>query len=313
VAGLLYVNWPHYLTERFETYHWLLWFSNAGLLVLSLWLWRRVAELLSFPSGGWWLWLLPSSLYFTLNRFDIFPVTLVLLSLYLLAQRRLRPAWVVYGLSIMAKVYPVFLLPLFWQLSRERGGTLGAMLTYTLSPVIGLLLGVYFVGGYEAVTVPFMLQLARGVDYGSLRALIEQLGLASVLWPMLALAGQLLLPVWWGLAALRPRFTLPVAAACALAALALLCLTNLYPFYSNQWWLWALPFVAWALPPQHRVVVVLYDLANYVQFPLAFELWGRESLGFADVVLVRVTLAAWLIVLLWRQLPKHWWGAHRTI
>ncbi len=307
VLGLLYVNWPHYLTQSFEAYHWLLWFSNAALLVLSMWLWFGIAKQLELSRGGWWLWLLPSSLYFSLNRFDIFPVALVLLSLYLLAKRHVRLAWVVYGLSIMAKVYPVFLLPFMWQLSRERGGTWGAMITYTLSPIVGLLFGLYAVGGFEAVVVPFMLQFGRAVDYGSLRGVAVQLGLGVSLWSLLWSFGQVLLPVWWGLRTVFSRTPLPYLAAISLAALSLLLLTNLSPFYSNQWWLWVLPFVAWVLPAPERVLALLYDLVNYVQFPLAFELAGKTGGVFALVVAIRGALLVWLLVALWQQLPKGWW------
>ena len=307
VLGLMYVNWPHYLVSGFEAYHWLLWISNAGLLLLAVWLWRRIAELLELPPGAWWLWLLPSSLYYTLNRFDIFPVCLVLLGLYLVLRQRFRSAWVVYGLSIMAKVYPIFLLPLFIQLTRQRVTAWWKYLPYLAAPVVGLLLGVYWVGGLPAVVVPFTLQLARGVDVGSLRAVLIQLGLGSSAWSVVAQVGQVALPAWWLVRVVVGKSPLPSRAGLTLAALSLLLLTNLYPFYSNQWWLWVLPFVAWVLPPPQRVVALFYDLVNYLQFPLGFELLGAQSTWFSLVVAWRVGLAAWLLVVLWRQLPRRWW------
>ena len=308
VLGLMYVNWPHYVTQSFESFHWLLWFSNAGLLLLSVWLWREIAELIGLSKGGWWLWLLPSSLYYSLNRFDIFPVCLVLISLYLLLHKYVRSAWVVYGLAIMAKTYPLFLLPLYLQLSREQKTSWHVFLPYLLAPILGLLFGAWSVGGWAAVVVPYTLQLARGVGLGSLRALAEQFGAAGSLWPAVAQLGQIIVPAWWFCRAVANKSPLTTRGLLALAAITLLLLTNLYPFYSNQWWLWVLPFVVWVLPPPYRWQVAAYDLVNYVQFPIAFQLWGQSSSLFSFVVAIRGALVLWLVVLLWQQLPRRWWS-----
>lgn len=310
--GLMYVNWPKFVVGDFSAYQWWLRLSNLVLYVAAGWLTWRLASGWA-PASAWWAWLLPSALYFSLNVFDIFPVCLVLASLYLVRQQHFRSGWFVYGLAIMAKVYPVALLPLYWWLTTPAAAgprRLWPYPLYALAAVVGLTLGTIASGGLPAAVVLYGMQVTRAAEPGSL------LFSLLTLWPALpayrpALHAlfhllQLFIPLWWLVRTWLAR-NLSMANHLTLAALSLLGLTLFNPFYSSQWWLWALPFVVFILPRRQWWLLVCYDALVYLQLPIAFQLFGWSSSAFTAVVLVRSGVLAFTMAVLWRQLPKRWW------
>lgn len=307
--ALIYTFLPHLLTDNFETYHWLLWISNAFLYILTGWLLYKLFSKFKITTKFmWWLWILPSAVYYSLNRFDIFPVFLVVLALYLVLTNHLRSGWLVYGLAIMAKLYPIFILPLFIATTKDKNKNYFNYLPYVIAPIIALTLGAIGAGGLLAAVVPYKVQLGRGIELGSLFSLVVMAwpNIKEYLGPIGQL-GQILLPFFWWLKVIWSKIRLSLFNNLTLAALSLLLVLTFYPFYSNQWWLWVLPFLILVIPPHKWWLVALYDVLNYLQYPIAFQFWGKNSLEFNLMTLVRSLVMIIIIGLLWRQLPRGWW------
>jgi len=307
--GLMYVNWPLFLTARFVPYTWWLWLTNSLLYVGVAWLTWQLGRLLGHtPRRTWWWWLLPSVTYYSLNRFDVLPVFLLALSLYLMLTNRLRSGWFTYGLSVMTKLYPLFLLPLVLSITRERGRPLRHYLPYLLAPVISLSWGMVEAGGPLAAVYPYLLQFIRPAEPGGWLALFVGV------WPMVlvvlavgAKLAQLVVPAWWLWLTVVKRVNLSLQTGFTLSALTLLLSIFFSTFYSSQWWVWLVPFLVLVLPPAAGLVVVVHDVLNYVQSPLMIELFNKASLPFNLVVGMRSAVMLVLISMVWRQLPHRWW------
>ncbi|MBI5733459.1 MAG: hypothetical protein HY973_00750 [Candidatus Kerfeldbacteria bacterium] len=302
--GVLYVWWPRLLTDNFEVYHWLLWISNGLFYVLAGWLTWRIAKIWQHGEAAWWLWLLPSVAYYSFNRFDIFPVVLLLLAVYSYGQNRVRLSGLCYGASIMAKFFPLLLFPLFWQLSKnQKPRNSVKFILYSLLPPLAFSLAVGLVGGSAAIFSPYILQMERSFEPGTIWFLL------TFVWPQInelvrsvTSLGQVIIPVVWGFQTLVNKLTATLLVNYHLAALTLLVFIFFNHFYSNQWWLWVVPWLAWIFPPQLFYWLGFYDILNYWQYPIAAELWGKASVAFNLAVVVRGGVLLVIIAILVKQL-----------
>ena len=301
--GVLYIWWPRLVTDNFETYHWLLWLSNAAGYVLAGWLTWRLAKLWQLRDGAWWLWLLPSAVYYSLNRFDILPVVLVLLSLYWFKGGSFRLSGVSFGAAVAAKFYPVLLVPLFWQLFKKQNLSPTRFVVYSLVPLLSLSLAAVIVGGGQAVWSPYVLQMSRIFEPGSIWFLL------AGLWPQindivrtLTSLAQVAVPIIWGIGSYLTKLPWRLEISLNLASLTLLGFVFFNHFYSNQWWLWILPWLALVFPVNLIYLLGVYDLVNYLEFPVAAELGGKGSLFFNWLVVVRSGLFLFIIAILVKQL-----------
>ncbi len=320
--GVLYVWWPRLVTDNFEVYHWLLWFSNAAAYVLAGWLTWRLARFWQLGESAWWLWLLPSAVYYSLNRFDILPVVLVLLSFYWFKSQRFRLAGVSFGAAVAAKFYPILLVPLFWQLFKKQkfGGfrrrnegylgcepveasSPGRFIVYSLVPLLSLSLAAGLVGGPQAVWSPYVLQMSRIFEAGSVWFLL--IGLwpqTSDLIRILTSVGQVAVPIIWGAASYLTKLPQGAEINLKLAGLTLLGFIFFNHFYSNQWWLWSLPWLALVFPVNLIYLLGAYDVLNYLEFPVAAEFLGKGSMLFNGLVAMRSGLLLFIMAILIRQL-----------
>ncbi len=301
--GVLYVWWPRLVTDNFEVYHWLLWFSNAVFYVLAGWLTARLAKLWQFPESAWWLWLLPSAVYYSLNRFDILPVVLVLLSLYWLKKDHRRLAGASFGAAVAAKFYPILLVPLFWQLFKRQKLSSSGFIIYSLVPLLSLSLATAVASGSEALWSPYVLQISRWYEPGSVWFLLmtlwpQTVGIISILTSL----GQVAVPIVWAAASYLTGRPWRAEINFKLASLTLLGVVLFNHFYSNQWWLWLLPYLALAFPVNLVHFLGAYDLVNYLEFPVVAELWGKSSSFFNWLVVVRSGLLLFIMAVLLRQL-----------
>lgn len=309
--ALTYVNWPRLFVNGFTAYSWLLWISNLLLFILAGWFtWDVGQRLLAGSGNAWWLWLLPSALHYSLNRFDIFPVCLVLASLWLMLRGSSRSGWLCFGLAVALKLYPLFLLPLFLAVARSRDEVRWWQhLTYAAAGFLGPSLGGAVVGGWSAVASSYLLQARRALEWGSTLWLLKRMGLDLGTTPLtyaLVKLVQFALPLWWFVRGLvRPKLNLRTHLT--YAALTLLVMLTLNPFYSNHWWLWLLPFMVFTVPLRWVWLPVAYDVVNFLQYPLVYDLFTDGGWQFAAAVAVRSVFLILLAVPLMRQLPRGWW------
>lgn len=312
VLALTYLTWPRLVVDSITSFTWLLQVSNLVLYAAAAWFtWDLGRRLPGTAGAAWFLWLLPSALYFSLNRFDILPAALVIAGVWCLMRGHGRSGWLCYGLAVAIKLYPLFIFPLFVSLAREYGqGRWWHNLPYAAAGILGPALGGVWTGGWLAVATPYTIQAIRNTFWGSTLWLFGGLGQPSLVHPTLVYValklGQLVVPLWW-LVHLIVRHRQNLRTQAVLACLTLLVLLLLNPFYSNQWWLWVLPFAALALPARWVWLAAAYDVVNYVQFPVVFYSLGWWNWTFILVVVVRSILLLLLMVPLARALPRGWW------
>jgi hypothetical protein len=232
------------------------------------------------------LLVLPASLYFALNRFDVLPALLVAFSLLCLGRRWLALSAVLLGLATLVKVYPIVLAPLVCRfLVSERRDCFHWTAVYGLTVAAGLLLPVW-AWGVEAALAPFWFQLSRPAEYGW--TLYGTLLPAAWADPTTAAAlfrfGTVLLTglaVFWR----RPA---DLAGLLRRGAIVLIVFVSLQVFWSPQWVLWLAPLLV-PLARMHGSVLALtvaLDLVGYVSFPVVFDQLSQPGVAAWRVPLI---------------------------
>jgi hypothetical protein len=258
----------------------------AVLLALSVALLRELGD------GPAWalLLLLPSSLYFGFNRFDVVVTTLVAGSLLLQLRGRGLLAAFVLGLAVMTKWFPIALAPLYCAYAFRRarrtqpGEPLGPLLARTwigpglvLSGVVFACLALTWVwgeGGWEAVRFVFdwhaevrqpnksslLMALTSDQQWGlfdaSARPTLEKVFKLLQLAPGFALA---LLPL---------RTPRALIAACLAATL---CAVLFSEFFSPQWVLWTTALSLLLAPRWRRFAVLTVALEVLLWLQMCFH------------------------------------------
>jgi uncharacterized membrane protein len=286
------------LATDYDRFAWT-WVTITMALYLGL-LHRLVTR---YPRPAVLLWLTPSAIHFSLYRYDVFAVIAALFAVESLRADRLRAAALLLGLVAALKGYSLFLLPAFlyyaWvkRGTREAGLTaviyvalfaLGNLATLAFSGVDGLMYAYRFhatrtfngESTYDAVTYVF------GPAFRDVFARFPRLPLAlQALGALLAVA-------------FRPRTHEQLMRAFLFATT---MFVSFSVFYSPQFVLWLVPFVAeWTMPVVSWLVVAL-SWVTFAYFPVAFFRKARHLSFFQSTVAlttaVRAVLLAAVVVL----------------
>ncbi|MEM7309631.1 MAG: glycosyltransferase family 87 protein [Planctomycetota bacterium] len=272
---------------------------------------------------GWaLLLLLPASLYFGFNRFDLVVTSLVALALHLQLSGRRRGAGFVLGVAIMTKWSPIVLLPLFlsqnvrllrappepgaepadWRTALIQGAIVPGALA---GVVIVALLGVTFFwhgGGVDAVRFVFDWHAnVRQPNHSSFLAILTN----PDSWGWFEPSARGSLERVFKLLQLAPGFLLALLPVRSNRALLLGCLTaTLFSivfseFFSPQWVIWVTA-LGLLLAPRSRLLlalVVALEVVMYVQLPY---LWyaAQASGDFASFWTITSVRMALLLVFL---------------
>jgi len=250
-------------------------------------------------SGPVILAVLPATLYFSLQRFDIVPALLTALGFTCLGRRRVIASAVFMAAATMVKLYPVVLVALLVRyLAAERKAMWTWMITYALT-LAAFLLPSLFLSGPAAVWAPLAFQLKREPEDWTLYGYILPTFLAAGWWGGLFRAGSLLL-VLGCLLWRRPR---DLAGMLRCGAIVLLVFVALQVFYSPQWIVWLTPLLI-PLAGRRRSIfwsVVALDLTTFLTFPLAFDMADIPAKSCSKVALIgaRFGVISFLAVSLW--------------
>lgn len=229
------------------------------------------------------LMLLPGTLYFTINRFDILPAFLSLLALWALQRERQALAGLLLGLGAMTKWYPALFLPVFlaYEFSRRRKIAWTLALAFGLT-CLAIVLSTLVWGGLEAVLIPYRFHAQRGMEQVALPVLLDVLLLriAGIHLPALFLPvfqALQFLPALLALFAKIRRFE-QVIAWTAITTAAFIIFSRIY---SPQWILWMMPlFLLIAHSKTDIALILLYNLITYANFPMAIDLQGGTSTAY---------------------------------
>ncbi len=240
-------------------------------------------------------------------RFDLVAVALSIWSLALLRQRREEPAGALLGLAVMAKLWPIALVPLFAFRRARRGLLVGAAVCLVLGAwwyLSGGVKGPFQVlsfrdtrGWHVESVVGSILWVLRGSAYREADAV--RIGDAA-LWAKAALFAGLVATqvVVWRRAARDRRDPFGAATLASVAALAVFT-----PVFSLQAAAWLLPFVALALDGDHD------ERHTAGVATVALVLTGVIGVVWRDHAAVPAGWIAWLVLLrnlVWIDIVVSW-------
>ncbi|OGL85197.1 hypothetical protein A3B36_01260 [Candidatus Uhrbacteria bacterium RIFCSPLOWO2_01_FULL_55_36] len=277
-----------------------------------------------------WLFLLPSVLYFTVNRFDVFPALALQLSLYVFIRGMHRRVWVWLAVSFLFKWYAGLLIPLYlvrtFDMVRnigERRRAFGGLLLGVSIVLAGHLWLLPLGGSVLDAMNPYAIHFERPPEVGSLPAAVLALvspayrvfdpndlpkgdlavGVGALLSSILQLSGVALVAVWARKFS-RAMMATDTGFACA-AFFVVGCFVLFSRVYSQQWIVWLAPLFIFTNPAPALVgLFVVFDLVNYIQFPILFgTLSGADYFSlFTWLTIVRSLLLGLLIFMMMRVL-----------
>jgi hypothetical protein len=244
------------------------------------------------------LLILPGVLFFSLNRFDIVPALLTALAFACLGRGRLKMSAVLLAAGTLIKVYPIFLAPLVLRYLQSTSPRMAARwaLVYVIA-LLAFLAPATCVWGADEVAAPYLVQLSRRhegltaycylIPFDGLREELAGNGVVGRMFRLGTLATVLSLMV------LRPISDLE--SVLRRGTVVLITFTALSVFYSPQWTLWLIPLLLPLAARQPRLVglIVLLDLATWIQWPIACrlaQLLDLESFN-RDVILTILAFA----------------------
>ncbi len=244
------------------------------------------------------LLLLPASLYYTFNRFDVVPALCTALSLASLGRRRPASSGFWLALGALLKLYPLVVAPLFLRyLWPDRRAAARWVLAFGTTTAL-LLLPDLLREGREAVEAPYRYQLTRSgvgeTHWTAYGYILPQQWADNDVVGRAFRAGSLLLAV---VLLAVPRMP-DLASLLRRSAVALVVFVTLPVFYSPQWIVWLSPFLL-PLTRQQRglaSLVVALDVVTFATFPGG---WGGGPLLAAWVYARFAVLGVIALLLLW--------------
>ncbi len=264
------------------------------------------------------LLLLPSTLYFSLMRFDILCAALVCASLWAFKSGRYLAAHVVLAIATYTKWYPVVVFPVFlaYHFANEkplslrprellRTATVRYGAAYVLT-VAAITVASVVAFSWKGFLVPYRFHGARGAQYINPYFIADHvrhaLGIkkAGLGWMNLAFLGLQLsiLPI------LLSKRVCTMTDVFRYATLAIFLFVVFARIDSPQWLLWYVtPVLMFARRPATLWVAGALSIWNYVVFPFAFDEYKGQAGGlvFSSIVLAKDALAAVLIALVFRD------------
>lgn len=246
--------------------------------------------------------LLPASLYFSYNRFDVLPVLMVLLALLMARDEKWEAAGFWLGVGALTKWYPALLvLPVARHMLSKKVPLrrIGLFLAVFGATCVAILAPTYISGGWNAVLSPYVrYQTQRGVDPAALPALLSPLLQRLFTFPSasdLQTAFLLLqLSALPAVAFLNIRSFKHLVCACLLTLTTFMLFSRIY---SPQWLLWILPLmILLAGDSGDLALMLLYGTVTYLEFPVLFlgshvAAWAMLWIGW-----VNVGLLVWILV-----------------
>ncbi|MFA5134961.1 MAG: hypothetical protein WC505_04225 [Patescibacteria group bacterium] len=313
--GLMYVSLPHVFSSSYAGYRTALIVMNLlayGVLIVVTYL---ILKKLGRSSWLLLLFALPSMLYFAMNRFDIFVVLLAQVSLYLLLSKRYTASCVLLAAAVLTKWYPIIFAPayalyMYAQLGpvQYRAALKRGMIAFC-AIVVGVMGLSFMVDGVHSL-VPYLFHSSRPAGVGSFYFHVVQqfllgLGLEQVnyfgiaVFFFLQFMIPLLLLVRFKKLSAAPRGDRSLVLWLTLAVFTFILFSR---FYSPQWVLWFLPLLVLVARTKLEVfLIIIFDIINYLAFPVIWQSLGHQSSLFTASSLSLVAILVILTALAARQ------------
>jgi len=231
--------------------------------------------------------LLPASLYFSYNRFDIVMSFLSLFSLYLLYKNYFKLSALLLVIGFFMKWYllvllPVFLVYYFCSYQKINWSMILVFGSVCLLIVLSTILWI----GVEGFLVPYKVQFSRGMDQPSMMmityhiflGLIEKIEFISI-----DLYNHIYNSYVLRVAFLLQFSVVPLCLTSKIdtfekvvkwSALSVLVFILFAKINSPQWILWVSPFlILLARDRKYILGIISLDLITYLQYPITFNLY----------------------------------------
>lgn len=251
------------------------------MLVVLFALVNQIYNLLPNAKYRAFLLLLPAPLYFTINRFDVLPAYLCLVSFLMIENQRWEVAGLILGIAAMTKWYPILLLPAFVTYCYYVTGRFNWRMILIFSITCFLItLPTLLTGGIDALLVPYRFQGIRGLETLSVPAFVNDWVIhrfKTTFAERYYVIGFLFLQVIAGLIAVfaRPDKIEKLLQWCILIITLFVLFSRIY---SPQWCLWILPFLILDSRTRFDVAVIaFYGVITYIAFPVFYDLFGRMT------------------------------------
>ena len=313
--GLAYITLPYLFSDSYVGYRtWLLIFNTlcfVALVIVS----KKLLTKLGRNNLQLLLLLLPAVLYFSLNRFDIFVVLLVQLSLYLLVSKKYLWAFGVVACAVLVKWYPLLMVPLYWYymqntVEREHKQRMNIKAILVFVALLILILGVsFFVDGVHSLQ-PYAFHGSRPAGVGSIyHTLVQQLffGTGDSTANAIGFNIFLLLQISIPLVSLfmpnyfKARLQKPEQLV-YWSVLAILCFFLFSRFFSPQWIVWLMPLLLLVAKKWKEVlVIIIFDILIFISFPVLWQTVGYTSPAFIAVTLAINGIMILLLVMFMRR------------
>jgi hypothetical protein len=319
--GVFYLTIPAIFFKTFASY-------RAGLMALNILTFLALLAVTYYLLSMFgrnkkilWLFVLPSFVYFVLNRFDVLPALLTQVALLLLLKKRFGWSFFVLSLLFLAKGYAIVLFPIFFlyyinqkQIQAPRLLKNRPLMIFIV-PIVLVTAITCIVAGFMNGMFPYVFQSTRFFGVGTIYvpyylAIQEMLpvGLfnagASILAKVFS-ASQLIVPIFLyiGWSIFRKFITTKEdVLRWSVIILMLYILCSVY--YSPQWFVWLLPLLLLVIRDRAGIfLVIAYDIVNYLQFPVFWHYFGPYAPALNMIVVARTILFVWLLgILVWRTI-----------
>ena len=267
---------PNIQTEVYSAF-----FSLEMMLVLFL-VSKVLLELLPPSLSNYvFLVLLPPTLYFTYSRFDILPAYFCLIAYSAATKKQWTLTSIMLAIATFTKWYPILLFPGFfvYATTLEKKIQWRMVVGFTVTSTV-IVLASYLYGGAKTVLAPYTFHMTRGMEYTAVPVLLDNLirGL---------LGTQVSLPyffLFFFIAQIVTPILIFFIKIDSIDVLVDYCIIVIGAFvlfsriWSPQWFLWLLPFLIISAKNTKRTrLIILYNLATYLSFPVIFNYYGSSS------------------------------------
>lgn len=292
-----YFALPAIFTSSVQSYILLHSFFMACIFLGLFYVTLQLLEYLHKPFYLSLLLLLPSFLYHALNRFDVFAVFLVSLSLLALFRKRSVLGLAILATAVLVKWYPAILLPFYFLYIQGETEDPGILFKPFVT-FFGILLGVFifsFIWSGSAIFQPYLWHMNKGIYYQSVLGILSYYSnfLHLHIIPLLKKVFVIFefVPFLVGLYFLRKKYYVSPESLIILCAFSILVFNFFSPAYAPQFFLWVMALALLAIKNKKEIaVLIVLDILNYLLYPFAFALLSTKYIYINNLIVILQTV-----------------------
>ncbi len=306
--AVYYFALPLLFTDNLETYIILFRIMSSIITFFLTVVISKILQLMNKSINYTYLYLLPGTFYFSINRYDALPALFILLSIYLFLKNKHLLSFFTLTLAIWTKWYAILLFPLFLKLHRSREKTYSKpililaissffiLLPTLLTVSIDNILDTYKFHSkreYNRESIAGVIVYATGYDsFGEIN--LGSIVIGNVLFTFLQFSIVFYL-VFVKIEGLDQFLSA--------AAFSILWFILFSKFYSPQWLIWLIPFSIFLIKEKKDILILsALSILNYLDYPIfyAYTLEIEKGISLYIIVTIRIIIMFYLLVLYYK-------------